>query len=636
MLVRKAVSALQESVGAGDGSISSNNNNNNTNNTNSNINNKDSNDNTGNNDSSKKPSAVNDAPLSLPHPSPVAPAAPAAAAAVCVQPPDVFANSIASCTLSVDLSTTAEMQEPRRIHLLSEFERLYRIRKLLGRGSYGVVVEVVHRVTRQRKAAKFVFRKETQHSAQKNKERDCDGTTIAPTIATTTVEPNNTTRPDAAVRAIGDDTAPQRFSDGLIKEIAIALTVDHPNLVSASDVFVHDPAELQHRLQRYAPRLRCTVSHSTRPVLDERGNNNNNQKRNGSAKGIPHKTWRRSLFCGVNDSPVTLECRSRESGVGPSQQVPGVSTVVPDPRTSLDGNADSTRKTIEEVRLLLREGKIQCILVMELLGGGDLFTLISRKPLDEVKAATYMLDLLLALEHLHSRRIVHRDVKLENLVLDSNNKAHLIDYGFCEKLRRLSDSGAETDSNSHWGKEKLLSEFCGSHHYVAPEIVRAAVQLKQQMKLTESKENNSVARVKLPPISPLPRKSLEGAVDTVNTPSEENHESRGKWAGKTGKSLNPLLMSRHVGYDTSVDMWSAGVAMFVLLHSAFPFHDERRSKLLKMIMTGQQQVGPSPLLSSEAKDLLRQLLTRDVRRRLTASEALRHPWFKKAADRKKR
>ncbi|RNC31044.1 rac serine-threonine kinase, partial [Trypanosoma cruzi] len=89
--------------------------------------------------------------------------------------------------------------------------------------------------------------------------------------------------------------------------------------------------------------------------------------------------------------------------------------------------AETNQSAIEKVRQQLQEGKVQCILVMELLAGRDLFTLVSRKPLNEARTAAYMMDLLLALQCLHSQQIVHRDVKVENIVIDPQDRARLID-----------------------------------------------------------------------------------------------------------------------------------------------------------------------------------------------------------------
>lgn len=78
------------------------------------------------------------------------------------------------------------------------------------------------------------------------------------------------------------------------------------------------------------------------------------------------------------------------------------------------------------------------IIVTELCTGGSLMKLIfEKKGIDEKRAATYMRQLLSAVEFCHKRRIVHRDIKLDNLILASNAPnapLKLIDFGAATHL----------------------------------------------------------------------------------------------------------------------------------------------------------------------------------------------------------
>ena len=95
-------------------------------------------------------------------------------------------------------------------------------------------------------------------------------------------------------------------------------------------------------------------------------------------------------------------------------------------------------------------------LVLEYASGGELFDyILKRRSLKEAEAQKYFSQLICALAYMHSQKIVHRDLKLENLLLDSERNLVVTDFGFAN----VSD-----------GREKLLMTSCGSPCYAAPEL----------------------------------------------------------------------------------------------------------------------------------------------------------------------
>lgn len=70
---------------------------------------------------------------------------------------------------------------------------------------------------------------------------------------------------------------------------------------------------------------------------------------------------------------------------------------------------------------------------------------------------------MLGLEYLQSEKIVHRDIKLENILFDSHRQVKIVDFGF---------SVSTTD--------KKLRIFCGTPSYMAPEIIRRKGKLEEE------------------------------------------------------------------------------------------------------------------------------------------------------------
>ncbi|KAF7061370.1 hypothetical protein CFC21_068068 [Triticum aestivum] len=81
-------------------------------------------------------------------------------------------------------------------------------------------------------------------------------------------------------------------------------------------------------------------------------------------------------------------------------------------------------------------------------------------------------------------------------------------------------------------------------------------------------------------------------------------------------------------YGREVDVWSAGVIIYILLSGVPPFWDESEQGIFEQVLKGELDftTDPWPSISESAKDLVRKMLNRDPKKRLTAHEALCHPW----------
>jgi len=174
-----------------------------------------------------------------------------------------------------------------------------------------------------------------------------------------------------------------------------------------------------------------------------------------------------------------------------------------------------------------------------------------------------------ALSYLHQKGIVHRDVKLENILVKSSHygmlKIKLIDFGFATYCdNRIDDNDRTNESNSKHKKSAStpatsakLSEVLGSPLYMAPEIV-----LKQT-------------------------------------------------------------------YDQKVDVWSAGVVIYSLLCGRMPFFGSQREEVYQSICKDKVRLD-SPRcqrLSNEVKDFVKLALSKDQSNRPSSEQLRQHPWL---------
>ena len=94
--------------------------------------------------------------------------------------------------------------------------------------------------------------------------------------------------------------------------------------------------------------------------------------------------------------------------------------------------------------------------MMPFIKGGELYKIFKmKKRLPEDVVRFYAMQIIMAIGYLHSKGIMHRDLKLENILVDEDGYLKIIDYGLAKTLQESA----------------VTKTFCGTPEYLAPEMV---------------------------------------------------------------------------------------------------------------------------------------------------------------------
>ena len=190
------------------------------------------------------------------------------------------------------------------------------------------------------------------------------------------------------------------------------------------------------------------------------------------------------------------------------------------------------------------ESEKYILIIMEYISGGNLQNFVKkRRKLTEKTAKILFKQIIEGIQYIHSQGIVHRDIKLENILLDLNNNIKICDFGVGKIIK----------------PESTLYDQCGTPVYMAPEIIKNA------------------------------------------------------------------------GYKGfPVDIWSSGVALYIMLTGNIPFNRGKIHDLQYNIVN--KDINPIEGISNEAKNLIEGLLNKDPNKRLTAEDIFNHPWLNNIDD----
>ncbi|BHF58887.1 Serine/threonine-protein kinase 38 [Sparganum proliferum] len=223
------------------------------------------------------------------------------------------------------------------------------------------------------------------------------------------------------------------------------------------------------------------------------------------------------------------------------------------------------------------QDSVNLYLVMEFLPGGDMMTLLMKlDTLTESQTQFYVAETVLAIDSIHKMSFIHRDIKPDNLLLDSKGHLKLSDFGLCTGLKKAH----RTDFYKNLS-QAVPSDFADSHS-------RA-----------ESWKKN--------------RRHL--AYSTVGTPDY----------------IAPEVFQQK-GYNASCDWWSLGVIMYEMLIGYPPFCSPDAHETYRKVMNWQETlIFPLEVPISATAHNLITLFCTEAEKRLGAvgglEEIRKHPFF---------
>jgi calcium-dependent protein kinase len=236
----------------------------------------------------------------------------------------------------------------------------------------------------------------------------------------------------------------------------------------------------------------------------------------------------------------------------------------------------------------LYEDKENFYIVSEFCDQGDLFGKLKKlRYMNELVVKFLMMQILGAINYLHSKEVLHGDIKLENILI----------YTASEKLKKRFTLLSQDDLASqllNLKKDKLnkkTQEYIDSMHNYEIKVIDFGCSriFKQNLKLLSIKEEDDIL----------------------------------------GTSLycSPEVIDNR--YSLKCDEWSCGVLMYILLSGYAPFEGKTEVEIFKKAKRGLFNFYHEGFknVSENAKDLIKQLLIVETDKRITAENALKHPFF---------
>jgi len=227
-------------------------------------------------------------------------------------------------------------------------------------------------------------------------------------------------------------------------------------------------------------------------------------------------------------------------------------------------------------------------LVMEFLPGGDLMSLLMKHDtLPEDVAQFYVAEISLALQSIHQLGFIHRDIKPDNILLDSRGHVKLADFGLC--------TGMKKSHSTKYYRNLITQSQCQKTGAGSPMVI------KDPECLPKDKAESWRGR----------RRQL--AYSTVGTPDY----------------IAPEVFTND-GYDVKCDWWSLGVVLYEMLYGYPPFASEDPMTTYKNICNWEKNLEfPAEIpISGHAEKTIRSLITPEPSRVANLEDLKRLPWLR--------
>uniref|UniRef100_A0A7N0V2F0 non-specific serine/threonine protein kinase n=1 Tax=Kalanchoe fedtschenkoi TaxID=63787 RepID=A0A7N0V2F0_KALFE len=257
-------------------------------------------------------------------------------------------------------------------------------------------------------------------------------------------------------------------------------------------------------------------------------------------------------------------------------------------------------------------------LVMEYCPGGDLHVLRQKQPgrnFPEQSARFYVAEVLLALEYLHMLGVVYRDLKPENILVREDGHIMLTDFDLslrCDVNPVLLQSSCSMDPPK-------ISGPCRGKSCIDPFCIEPTCKVPC---FSPRLPISSKARKQ----KPDPAVQARSLLQLVAEPTEARSNS---FVG-THEYLAPEIIKGE-GHGSAVDWWTLGVFLYELLYGKTPFKGAENDETLANVVLQSLKFPDTPLVSFQARDLIKGLLVKEPESRLGtergAAEIKKHPFF---------